>query len=201
MGAATAWALSSRGADVTVYEQFEPGTERGSSHGRTRIFRLAYPDASWVELAQEALAGWRELEQQSGQELLGMHGSWSSRRHRSSRRVTHSRRSASSTCCSSRLGTCARCRGAAGLDGAPPGRRGNRSGRSCDRRFLGDMPLERRRVESLDDVEADVVVVTAGAWVRKLVPDVPVRVTRETIAYFRAGADRAVGGRAERGDA
>ena len=66
MGAATAWALSSRGADVTVYEQFEPGTERGSSHGRTRIFRLAYPDASWVELAQEALAGWRDLVQQSG---------------------------------------------------------------------------------------------------------------------------------------
>ena len=74
MGAATAWALSSRGADVTVYEQFEPGTERGSSHGRTRIFRLAYPDASWVELAQEALAGWRDLEQQSGREVLGLYG-------------------------------------------------------------------------------------------------------------------------------
>jgi sarcosine oxidase len=41
-----------------------------------------------------------------------------------------------------------------------------------------------RRVESLDDVDADVVVLTAGAWVTKLVPDVPVRVTRETVAYF-----------------
>jgi sarcosine oxidase len=29
------------------------------------------------------------------------------------------------------------------------------------------------------------VVVTAGPWVRELVPDVPVKVTRETVAYFR----------------
>ena len=42
-----------------------------------------------------------------------------------------------------------------------------------------------QRVESLDDVDADVVVVTAGAWIRELVPDVPVQVTRETLAYFR----------------
>ena len=41
------------------------------------------------------------------------------------------------------------------------------------------------RVDSLDDLDADVVVVTAGAWVGRLVPDVPVRVTRETVAFFR----------------
>ena len=42
-----------------------------------------------------------------------------------------------------------------------------------------------RRVVSPDDVDADVVVVTAGAWVTDFVPDLPVSVTRETIAYFR----------------
>jgi len=41
-----------------------------------------------------------------------------------------------------------------------------------------------RRIESLDELDADIVVVTAGAWVRDLVPDVPVEVTRETVAYF-----------------
>src|SRR5207247_7685087 len=41
------------------------------------------------------------------------------------------------------------------------------------------------RVESLDDLDAEVVVVTAGAWVRRLIPDLPVRPTRETLAYFR----------------
>jgi len=46
-----------------------------------------------------------------------------------------------------------------------------------------------RRVESLDEVDADVVVVTAGAWASRLVPGLPVRVTRETVAYFnRRGA-------------
>ena len=43
----------------------------------------------------------------------------------------------------------------------------------------------RSRVDSVDDLDADAVVVTAGAWVGRLVEDVPVRVTRETVAYFR----------------
>ena len=60
MGCAAAWALAERGADVTIYEQFDTEHARGSSHGRTRIFRLAYPEPHWVELAEEALAGWRD---------------------------------------------------------------------------------------------------------------------------------------------
>ena len=54
MGLATARALARRGWDVTIYEQFEVGHNRGSSHGRSRIFRLAYPDPEWVRLAKEA---------------------------------------------------------------------------------------------------------------------------------------------------
>ena len=42
-GLATAHALTRAGRDVVVYEQFELGHTRGSSHGATRIFRLAYP--------------------------------------------------------------------------------------------------------------------------------------------------------------
>ena len=48
---------------------------------------------------------------------------------------------------------------------------------------------EATPVESLDDVDADVTVVTAGAWVRRLVPSVSVRPTRETLAYFRRDGD------------
>ncbi|HEY8406523.1 MAG TPA: FAD-dependent oxidoreductase, partial [Gaiellaceae bacterium] len=71
MGSATAWALRERGADVTVYEQFDDvDHERGSSHGRTRIFRLAYPKDEWVRLAAEALAGWRDV----GDDLLSLYG-------------------------------------------------------------------------------------------------------------------------------
>jgi sarcosine oxidase len=67
MGLATARALARAGRDVVVYEQFGPGHARGSSHGRTRIFRLAYAEPEWVRLAREALAGGRALEAVTGQ--------------------------------------------------------------------------------------------------------------------------------------
>src|SRR5256885_12498873 len=66
MGLATARALSRAGREVVVYEQFEPGHARGSSHGRSRVFRLAYAQPEWVRLAQEALAGWRRIEVEAG---------------------------------------------------------------------------------------------------------------------------------------
>jgi sarcosine oxidase len=58
LGAASAWALSRRGYDVSVVERFEVGHDRGSSHGHARIFRLAYAQADYVELAYRALAAW-----------------------------------------------------------------------------------------------------------------------------------------------
>ncbi|MDP9068238.1 MAG: N-methyl-L-tryptophan oxidase [Actinomycetota bacterium] len=74
MGAATAWALAPSGRDVVVLEQFTPAHRRGSSHGRTRIFRLSYPDARWVRMAQRALKLWRELEAEVGERLLAQSG-------------------------------------------------------------------------------------------------------------------------------
>ena len=67
MGLATGWALKRRGHEPVVYEQFEVGNPHGSSHGRSRIFRLAYAEDHYVRLAQEALALWRELEAESGE--------------------------------------------------------------------------------------------------------------------------------------
>jgi len=63
MGAAAAWQLAKRGDRVTVVEQFADGHERGSSHGASRIFRLGYPDPFWVRLGREALVLWHELEE------------------------------------------------------------------------------------------------------------------------------------------
>ena len=74
MGLASAWALRRAGRDVTVLEQFEVGHDRGSSHGASRIFRFAYDETEWVALAQEALPLWRELEQESGTEVLHLTG-------------------------------------------------------------------------------------------------------------------------------
>jgi sarcosine oxidase len=74
MGSATAWWLARRGVDVTVFEQFESGHTRGSSHGGTRIFRFAYYDPAYVRMAQAALPLWRELEDDAGETLLDITG-------------------------------------------------------------------------------------------------------------------------------
>src|SRR5690348_11551752 len=74
MGLATGWALKRRGVDAVVYEQFEVGNPHGSSHGRSRIFRLAYPEEHYVRLAQESLRLWRELEAESGETILELYG-------------------------------------------------------------------------------------------------------------------------------
>jgi sarcosine oxidase len=70
MGAAAARALGRRGARVILLERFDVGHDRGSSHGASRIFRFSYPDRRYVHMAMEALPLWRELEAESGQELI-----------------------------------------------------------------------------------------------------------------------------------
>jgi sarcosine oxidase len=74
MGAATAWWLMREGRSVTLLEQFEPGHDRGSSHGRARIFRLAYRDPKYLALARRAQELWRVVEEESGRELLEVTG-------------------------------------------------------------------------------------------------------------------------------
>jgi sarcosine oxidase len=70
MGAATAWFAARRGASVVLLEQFAAGHDRGSSHGSSRIFRLAYRDPAYVALARRALPLWRELEDEAQVSLL-----------------------------------------------------------------------------------------------------------------------------------
>ncbi|MDY7104074.1 MAG: FAD-dependent oxidoreductase [Actinomycetota bacterium] len=68
-GSAAAWWLARRGRAVTLLEQFGPRHDRGSSHGRSRIFRLAYPDPDDVRRCVEAKRLWDELEDDCGETL------------------------------------------------------------------------------------------------------------------------------------
>src|SRR5438128_1514314 len=70
MGSAAARSLGRAGVRTIALERFRVGHARGSSHGPTRIFRLSYPDAGYVGLAQHALGLWRELEHDAGEPLL-----------------------------------------------------------------------------------------------------------------------------------
>jgi monomeric sarcosine oxidase len=74
MGAAAAWAGARRGLSVSLYEQFEPGHARGSSHGSARIVRRGYSDALYTRLSGEAFELWREVELAANVRLLRMVG-------------------------------------------------------------------------------------------------------------------------------
>jgi sarcosine oxidase len=76
MGSATAWQLARRGRSVVLVEQFEQGHTKGSSHGGTRIFRLAYADPRYARLALAALDDWRQLEDDAGATLLDLVGAY-----------------------------------------------------------------------------------------------------------------------------
>jgi sarcosine oxidase len=193
MGSATAYALAREGHEVTVYEQFEVGHTRGSSHGRSRIVRLAYPDLEFVELAKESFAGWRELEQEAGVELLELNGllelvgdlDQGSSAALDAAGAEYELVSAED----------ARRRWPVGVpDGwtalfQPEGGivRADLAHRAfVDRAVAHGAELrEHTRVDALDDVDARAVVVTAGPWVQRFFPDLPVHTTRETVAYFR----------------
>jgi len=70
LGSATARALAARGVPVVLFEQFDLGHARGSSHGATRIFRYSYPDPRYVEMAVRANEAWAALAADAGEELL-----------------------------------------------------------------------------------------------------------------------------------
>jgi sarcosine oxidase len=75
MGSAALYHLARRGQRVLGIERFDIPHEHGSSHGLTRIIRLAYFEhSSYVPLLRRAYELWRELESDAGEELLRITG-------------------------------------------------------------------------------------------------------------------------------
>ena len=76
MGSATVYELAGRGLRVLGLERFDIPHDRGSSHGVSRIIRLAYSEhPSYVPLLRRAYERWRELESAAGEKLLHITGS------------------------------------------------------------------------------------------------------------------------------
>jgi monomeric sarcosine oxidase len=200
MGVATAYELTRRAHEVTVFEQFELGHARGSSHGRSRIVRLAYPEAEWVRLAAEAMRRWREIEADMGETLLELTGLVELEPF--------------STAALEACGVpweeldpaeLARRFGVRAPAGSRPTLQPEAGYVRADRahaallagaRSRGASVHERARIDQLDDVDAEVVVVTAGAWAKPLLAtsgiDLDVVPTRETVAYFRLASERPI---------
>ena len=75
MGSAACHALAERGARVLGLEQFDIPHGYGSSHGETRIIRLAYAEgAFYVPLLRRSYERWRRLERDFGETLLQITG-------------------------------------------------------------------------------------------------------------------------------
>jgi sarcosine oxidase len=205
MGSSTAWWLARRGRSVALLEQFEQGHDRGSSHGSTRIFRLAYPVPEYVAMAKAALPLWRELEDDACETLLETtgavdHGAAGDvaavAAALTTEGVSHERMEAAeagerwpgmrfdgTVLFHADGGRCLADRTVAALQ-----RRAAEHG--ADVRF-GTGPatlLGGGRVDAAGETwQARRVVVTAGAWLPKFGLDValpPLRVTRERVQHF-----------------
>ena len=194
VGSASALALARAGHDVTILERFGPANAHGSSHGGARIFRLAYDEPDYVDLARRALPRWREIEQLSGAALLTTTGGIDPGDEAS---VAAVREAMAAAGAESEMLTAAR------AGERWPGLRfegdvhvdplGGRLAAEPAVRAMLDLALAagaQLRAEHVEDptaIEADAVVVAAGAWTAKLVPDFPPpAVTVEQPAHFAA---------------
>ena len=75
MGAATAYQLAKRGTSVLGIDRFAPPHDRGSSHGESRITRLAIGEGThYTPLAMRSHEIWREVEKETGSDLLTVTG-------------------------------------------------------------------------------------------------------------------------------
>jgi sarcosine oxidase len=212
IGAATAWRLSRSGRSVVLLEQFEVGHTRGSSHGASRIFRFSYDDPAYVAMAMEAVPLWRELEARTGRAVLTVTGGldWGKdlEAHTSALSAcgaTFELMDGAETTRRFPLfapppGEPVLYQGDAGVLAAEP------AWRSLVQEAAGARVELRERARVLElrvnhdhgeaRTEGEVfraraVVVTAGGWAKDLLAgvgiDLPVQVSRQTVAYFPAG--------------
>ena len=211
MGAAAAWRLSRAGRDVTLLEQFEVGHDHGSSHGGARVFRFSYDEARYVAMAMEALPLWRRLEDESGLEILAVTGGFDlgpTARLEAHQEALDARGAVwdlvDGAAVARRFPAVAPPPDAtilfqpdAGVLAADRALRAMVAAATArgvelrERTPVSAIRPGREGVEVVtkrDVLQANVVVVTAGAWARPLLAsagiDLPVTPSRETVAFF-----------------
>ena len=195
-GSSLAYRLARDGWDVSLFERHEPGHDRSASGGESRLLRFAHGSDSWyTRSAWRARELWRELEDETGRELLVECGVvWFARSERGweaqSERVLREENIPVERLTSDE------------------GHRFFPSFDAGDLEFLVHEPqagilraaeatratvaaaqaagVRVHREEARPGrIEADVVVWACGAWLATLFPDlVPLRVTRQHVLFF-----------------
>lgn len=75
MGSQALWQLARRGVDVLGIERFQPGHDRGSGHGESRIIRSCHQEGpQYGPLIEAAWPLWRELTAESARPILTENG-------------------------------------------------------------------------------------------------------------------------------
>jgi len=201
-GSSTARELARRGWDVTLVEQYSPGTVRSASGGDTRLLRMAHGGADWYcELARRARTLWLELQESTGVHIWEPVGvAWFARRaggFEEQSRGTLARLGIphewlapdAATGLYPSLGT----EDLHGVLFEPEA--GALQARRATQLLVEDAErlgarLESRRVVPADLPPADAVIWACGAWLPKLFPnEVELVISRREVFFLGGGPD------------
>jgi sarcosine oxidase len=212
MGSATLYQLARRGVRATGIEQFQLGHECGSSHGPTRVFRLAhYENPTYGELMRRAHELWRELEVVSRRKLLvttgiveiGLEDGKVVRGTQEAAKQSNVRQKIldakalmqrypafriPQTYCAVLQPDGGYIEAAAALDATiRAAQDAGATVRTGEKVTAIELRTNTIRISTdRDQIEADGLVVTAGPWMAQLLPDLklPLRVTRQVVGWF-----------------
>jgi len=215
IGSAALHRLARGGARVAGIERYSPGHDRGSSHGETRIIRLGYFEhPSYVPLLRRAYALWRELEAEAKAKLLHVTGIAeigppdgelvtgtlsASRLHDLPHEVLDAaetmRRFPAFKLPPDYVGVFQPDGGFVAVEPAIKAQLALAEAHGAELRIgvtvLSVAPHGGgvRIATSHGDIDAGTAIVAAGPWVGTLVPNLPVRVTREVMTWFQPSDD------------
>ena len=212
MGAAALHRLALRNVRAIGIDARTPGHDRGSSHGETRIIRLGYFEhPSYVPLVRESFTLWRALERETGVNLLTVTGIVeigapdsalirgtlaSSRLHGLPHDILNAqdlmKRFPAFRVSADHIGVFQPDAGflnaEAGVAAQIAAARAAGATIKTQSEVLRIEPCARgiRIVMANETIEAGKVVVAAGPWLKKLLPDLPapIHVTRQVLGWF-----------------
>ena len=196
-GASTARELALRGLDVTLVEQYTPGSVRTGSGGDTRLSRAAHGSVEWYTLlSQRARTLWLELQEETGTHIWEAVGvAWFAQREDGFEAESRVTLEAAGIPCEWLSPEDARdlypSLGIDDLQGVlyePDS--GVLHARRATQLLVDDgvrkgVRFETRSVSVADDPRSDVVVWACGAWLGKLFPrEVDLRISRRDVFFF-----------------
>lgn len=202
VGLSSAYHISKHKHQVTLYDQFEVGHDKGSSHGSSRIIRKTYADPYYTNIMEEVFPYWLQLQEDSQQTIydetgLLLFGQTKSQFFLDSVRALRQCRIRYES-----LGPVEIAKRFGGFHLQPDEvaifqpQAGylkadlilNILKQKCQ--YQGVELAENTKVQHIengrvDGLKYDAIVICAGAWITKFV-DIPIEIYMQTFAYFEA---------------